>query len=119
MKKREELHSHDSCYTKAHDQEMIFVLLSRDKCAAKAIRFWAEERIKEGLNQANDSQIQDALACAKTMDEETDKWKIQKKIDAKVHQSVSRFQVEFEKIKKGVTDLIREISTPDEENNGK
>lgn len=41
MIKAEELANPESCINKALDNEMVFVLLERDKCAPEAIRYWA------------------------------------------------------------------------------
>lgn len=68
MIKREELTNPDSCMSRAMDDEMTFVLLSRDVCAPETIRFWCESRISAGKNTPNDPQITEALACAKRME---------------------------------------------------
>lgn len=46
-----------NCEAKAKLGEPKFTLLGRDKAAAQAIRFWALERQKRGLNRADDEQI--------------------------------------------------------------
>lgn len=68
MRKRDELVSPDSCLSRAKDEEMVFVLLARDAAAPAAIRAWCDERVRLGKNIWNDSQLQDALACAETME---------------------------------------------------
>jgi hypothetical protein len=68
MRKRDELHR--GCMAKAGDEEMTFVLLSRDRCAASTIRFWIHHRIKSGQNAADDPQILEALQCAEVMEAE-------------------------------------------------
>ena len=68
MRKVDELKS--GCMAKAGDQEMTFVLLSRDPVAAATIRFWAEQRISAGLNLPHDPKINEAFQCAKTMEAE-------------------------------------------------
>ena len=70
MRKRDELTNRKSCMSKADPMEMTFVLLERDEAAPYAIRCWVDERIRLGKNQQNDEQIIEALACAKTMEEE-------------------------------------------------
>lgn len=64
MLKRDELAFPDSCLNKAKDEEMLFVLLERDKAAPKTIRAWIRERIKLGLNKTGDAKLQDAVQCA-------------------------------------------------------
>ncbi len=71
MRKLEELFNPKSCMYRAKPEEMTFVLLGRDIAAPYAIRCWVNERIRLGKNQQNDEQIIEALACAKTMEEES------------------------------------------------
>jgi hypothetical protein len=49
-----------SCLNRADDNEMVFVLLGRDKAATKAVRAWIDERIRLGKNDPADPQIKDA-----------------------------------------------------------
>lgn len=70
MLKKLELTAPDSCMSKAEDHEMLFVLLARDICAPIAIEAWVEARIASGKNQREDSQIREALDCARTMREQ-------------------------------------------------
>jgi hypothetical protein len=70
MRKRDELTLPQSCMSRARDDEMTFVLLGRDAAAPAAIRVWCNERVRLGKNQVEDAQIQEALACADTMDRE-------------------------------------------------
>jgi hypothetical protein len=65
----------DTCFTKAPDEEMVFVLLSRDVAAPIAIRAWVAERLRVGKNVATDATIVEALECARTMEIEGAKWK--------------------------------------------
>ena len=67
MIKNDELRKPDSCLNRAHDEEMLFVLLGRDIAAPYAIRAWIEERLRLGKNTANDEQIVEARACADYM----------------------------------------------------
>lgn len=69
MRKYDEVHG-KGCLTRARWEEMIFVLLARDRAAPVAIRAWVEERIRLGKNTRDDAQITEALACAATMDDE-------------------------------------------------
>jgi len=72
MIKADELHHPASCLNRARSEEMLFVLLGRDICAPSAIRYWCGERIRTGKNDATDSQIIEALACADAMEKEQD-----------------------------------------------
>lgn len=76
MRKREELApTSDGCLAKAGEQEMLFVLLSRDAAAPDTILWWCHRRINLGLNKSNDPQIREAMECAKTMRLEKDQYK--------------------------------------------
>jgi len=55
----------NSCFSKAQENEMLFVLLERDLAAPATIRFWMQERIRLGKNQPTDPQILEAEECAK------------------------------------------------------
>lgn len=68
MLKRDEQQQPNSCFNRAQDTEMVFVLLARDPCASKAIRAWVDCRIKAGKNKRGDQQIIEALECANAMD---------------------------------------------------
>lgn len=70
MIKREELTNPNSCMSKAKDNEMTFVLLSRDIAAPQTIRFWVSERIKYEKNKSDDAQIIEALKCAEEMEKQ-------------------------------------------------
>lgn len=52
------------CYKNALPDEPMFIMLGRDKASAEAVRFWALQRIKLGLNKATDPQIAEAYECA-------------------------------------------------------
>lgn len=65
MRKKDELVK--GCMSRAGENEMTFVLLSRDKAAAMTIKYWIDIRIGLGLNSPEDSQIQEAFECARTM----------------------------------------------------
>jgi hypothetical protein len=64
MLKRNEALDPNSCWNKAREDEMVFVLLGRDAAAADTIRFWAKRRIQLGKNKATDSQILEAFHTA-------------------------------------------------------
>lgn len=68
MIKRLELTDPNSCMSRAKDDEMVFVLLGRDKAAPAAIRAWCDERIRLGKNRDDDPQITEALNCADAME---------------------------------------------------
>jgi hypothetical protein len=53
-----------SCWNKASKDEMVFVLLGRDKAAPHAIREWAKERIRLNKNKPDDQQVLEALNVA-------------------------------------------------------
>lgn len=72
MLKTLELHDGNSCFNKALPNEMVFALLARDPVAAAVVRFWADERVRKGLNKPDDEQITDALDCADYMDGQRD-----------------------------------------------
>lgn len=57
-----------SCWNKAENGEMVFVLLGRDKAAPHAIREWAKERVRLGKNRQDDYQIQEALKAADSIE---------------------------------------------------
>ncbi len=71
MKKRREQSEPESCWNKARDDERVFVLLERDKATPATIRFWVEERIRLGKNQAGDAQLMEALMLANDMERMT------------------------------------------------
>ena len=60
MRKREEMNDPKSCLSRANPDELLFVLLARDKAAPAAVRAWIEERIRLGKNKREDEQIRDA-----------------------------------------------------------
>lgn len=55
------------CYGNAKPDEEIFIILERDLCAPATIRFWCQERIRQGKNKPGDMQITEALECARRM----------------------------------------------------
>jgi hypothetical protein len=70
MRKHQELTDPRSCLSKAHENEMLFVLLGRDAAAAATVEFWVNERIRRGMNRLTDVQITEALNCAQVMKDE-------------------------------------------------
>lgn len=74
MRKKDELSREHTCMQHAHDNEMVFVLLSRDAAAPVAIRAWVAERLRLGKNIETDAQIVDAIECARVMETEGGLW---------------------------------------------
>jgi hypothetical protein len=68
MRKRYEVNCETSCFNKAKEDEMLFVLLGRDSAAPATISFWIAERIRQGKNKHSDPQIIEAMECAITME---------------------------------------------------
>lgn len=68
MIKSQELTDPNSCMSKAHDDEMTFVLLARDPVAPDVIRNWIDLRIALGKNRPGDPQVLEALTCANAME---------------------------------------------------
>jgi hypothetical protein len=58
----------NSCWNKAWDDELVFVLLERDESTPVAIRAWVADRLKRGKNKPNDPQIVAALKDAKSIE---------------------------------------------------
>mgnify|MGYP003579755805 CR=1 FL=1 len=74
MRKKDELSKEHACMQRAHAEEMVFVLLSRDAAAPVAIRAWIAERLRLGQNTETDAQIVDARECAQIMEKEGRLW---------------------------------------------
>lgn len=72
MRKQDEATNSTSCWNKAQPDEMTFVILGRDRAFAHAVREWADERVRLGLNGPHDSQIVEALECARLIEEAQD-----------------------------------------------
>lgn len=68
MLKHTEESRKDSCWNRADQNEMVFVLLGRDVAAPAAIRAWVEARILAGKNKRDDTQIQAAIQAAASME---------------------------------------------------
>lgn len=64
MMKKNEAANPESCWNRAGEDELLFVLLGRDKAAADTIRFWAGRRCELGKNKPDDGQIEEALHLA-------------------------------------------------------
>jgi hypothetical protein len=70
MLKKQEIEDQNSCWNKAEENERVFILLARDPAAETAIRAWVDARIRLGINQPSDAQINEALTCATMMKSE-------------------------------------------------
>jgi hypothetical protein len=68
MRKKDEIANPLSCFNRAADEEMLFVLRARDIAAAPTIRAWAARRIELGKNKMTDAQIGEALRIADAME---------------------------------------------------
>lgn len=69
MLKRYERDNPDSCWNKAGDDEIVFVLLERDPSMFRTLRFWVKDRCDNGLNKYGDPKILDALDTIVTLEE--------------------------------------------------
>jgi hypothetical protein len=70
MRKRDELSNPESCLNKAHDDEMLFIFLGRDRAAAAGVQTWIDKRIELGLNHPDDAKIVSARQWIETVLEE-------------------------------------------------
>lgn len=73
MKKLNELGELTSAWNRAGAEELVFILLGRDKAAPNTIRFWCEERVRQGKNEPGDKQLVEALSFASYMEQELKK----------------------------------------------
>lgn len=64
MNKAQHRRDPSSCWSKARENEVLFVLLGRDRAAPATIRYWVTQRLALGKNTADDPQIHDALLLA-------------------------------------------------------
>ena len=64
MTRKDEIRDPNSCLNKAADGELVFVLREKDAAGAAAIRAWAEERFRLGLNAHDDDKITEAYRIA-------------------------------------------------------
>lgn len=67
MKKLKEASDPKSCWNRADEEEIVFVLLARDPAAPAAILAWINERVRIGKNYAGDAQILEATRAALDM----------------------------------------------------
>ena len=68
MIRTSELGDPTSCLNRAADDEPLFVLRAKDRCAPGAIRAWCAARVIKGKNTEDDQQIRQALAIAEAME---------------------------------------------------
>ena len=63
MTKQDEMRNRESCWNKAKDNEVIFVLRGQDYSSPKAIMFW----IMENLTTTPEAKLRDAFNAAMAM----------------------------------------------------
>lgn len=68
MKKHQERTDLRSCFNRAKEDELMFVLLGRDAAAPAAIRAWVKARVDSEKNKFDDAQIIEALAIARQIE---------------------------------------------------
>lgn len=68
MLKKDETTDESSCLNRAREDEMLFVLLGRDRAAPAAIRAWIGERLRLRMNAVDDEQITQAEQAALVME---------------------------------------------------
>lgn len=68
MRKQDELADPNSCLNRARPDEWLFVLLGRDAATPATVLFWIEERIRLGLNRADDPLIVEASKLARIVE---------------------------------------------------
>jgi hypothetical protein len=64
MMKRDELADQNSCFNKAKDDEIIFVLKETDPSFTETVEFWANHHVGCGANERGDRKILEALNVA-------------------------------------------------------
>lgn len=67
MLKSEEINNPNSCWNKAKDDEIVFILLERDLAIVSTIIEWAIHRITLGKNSPGDEQIKEAYELIETI----------------------------------------------------
>lgn len=78
MTKQEEFSNQNSCFNRARQEELMFILLERDIATPDTIRYWAQLRVKSGKNTLKSAQIQEALTLADRIEQ-------RKRVDSKVY----------------------------------
>lgn len=68
MLKREEKANPESCWNKAADNELVFVIRAHDITAPDVVRYWVSRRIDCGKNKFCDLEIQEAIAWAESVE---------------------------------------------------
>jgi hypothetical protein len=69
MLKKDELTEPNSCLNKAHDNEMLFVILERDPAAADTVRYWMQKRIELGLDTNDSPKLLTAASIVQRFEE--------------------------------------------------
>ena len=64
MLKRDEIADPTSCWNKAKDDDIVFILLQGDDASPETIRFWVNKRIELGKNKPGDRKMVTALQAA-------------------------------------------------------
>lgn len=67
MRKSLELSDATSCLNKAGDDELVFVLLSRDPAAVATVEFWIAKRIELGIDAPDSDKLKEAAQLAHQM----------------------------------------------------
>ena len=65
MIKSKALSDPNSCWNKAKDDEMVFVILEHDVTAPDTVRDWCARRVRIGKNKPGDPQINRSLGVGK------------------------------------------------------
>jgi hypothetical protein len=64
VKKKDELSDPNSCFNKAGDDDMLFILLGKDHAAPAAVLAWIEERVRIERNLPDDPKLTEARQWA-------------------------------------------------------
>jgi hypothetical protein len=99
MTRVDEIEKPESCFNKADKYERMFILLARDASAPVAIKAWVVDRLITGKNKIEDSQIVEALECARLMQEERLKEMICQEINELKRQNKSLLADKLELLK--------------------
>lgn len=68
MTKKEAIEDPNSCWNKAHDNDIVFILIQKDPQAPKTIQLWAAMRVLFGNDDLNAPKITSALDIADKID---------------------------------------------------
>jgi hypothetical protein len=67
MKKEDELRNPKSCFNKANNDELMFILLERDPTIISTVLHWINTRVEMGLNTMEDDKIKEAYNFCNTV----------------------------------------------------